>query len=91
MRLSTREAVALAKRWLVEQLAEEQLEDVGLEEVKYDDGFWEITLGFSRPWDRRGSFVTQSAGLTTRVRTYKVLSVADESGEVMQMRNREAA
>ena len=65
MSLDTKQAVKLAKDWLTEQLADEKVEDIGLEEVKFDQHFqtWEITLGFSRPWDRKGGFpATMTAG-----------------------------
>ena len=93
MSLDTKQAVKLAKDWLTEQLADEKVEDIGLEEVKFDQHFqtWEITLGFSRPWDRKGGFLaTMTAGNSTP-RSYKVLVVSDVTQTVTEMRNRDAA
>jgi hypothetical protein len=42
------EAVRAAKRWLTEVYAEEAIAEVALEEVRFRDGNWEITLGFER-------------------------------------------
>jgi hypothetical protein len=89
MNLDTKEAVAIAKAWLSEQLSAEGVQDIGLEEVKFEGGFWQITIGFSRPWDR-----TNLAALTgTRgmARSYKVIVISDDTKDVVQMRNREAA
>jgi hypothetical protein len=70
--MNVKEAVTLAKKEVVELFGEEGVENVGLEEVEYDDTreLWHITIGFSRPWDRQ-----YIAGLTTEARrSYKVVA-----------------
>ena len=41
-------AVRHAKHWLASIYADEGIENVGLEEVRWKAGNWEITLGFDR-------------------------------------------
>jgi hypothetical protein len=88
MNLDTKQAVKFAKEWVASQYSDEGIDDLGLEEIRWNDGYWEITLGFSRRWDRAGL-----VGLTgsTRPRVYKVVTVSDANGEVTSLRNREAA
>jgi len=89
MNLTAQQAIRTAKAWIAEQLASEQVEDIGLEEVKFEDGKWQITVGFSRPWDRR--MLAAMVGGRLAARSYKVVVVSDEGSEVIEMRNREAA
>ena len=90
MKLDTKEAVRLAKEWAAAQLSDEGVTDIGLEEVKWYDGYWQITLGFSRRWDLGPSTINALVG-GSRPRTYKVITISDEDGTVVSMRNREAA
>ena len=89
MNLDTKQAVALAKSWVADQLAAEGIHDIGLEEVKFENGYWNITIGFSRPWDRNNLAIL--AGGRGSARSYKVILISDEKMEVVEMRNREAA
>jgi len=52
--MDVKEAVHVAKQYLTEILEGERVQNLGLEEVEFDDreGVWSITLGFSRPWDK---------------------------------------
>lgn len=89
MNLDTKEAIGIAKSWVSEQLSAEGVQDIGLEEVKFEGGYWHITIGFSRPWDRSNFAVL--AGGRGMARSYKVIVISDDSKEVVEMRNREAA
>jgi hypothetical protein len=86
--LDTKEAVKRAKEWAVNQFSDEGIEDIGLEEVKWINRYWEITLGFSRRWDK--VLLSGMAGYP-RPRTYKVVTVSDADGSIASLRNREAA
>lgn len=88
-----KEAVARAKSYVTDLYSDEQLADLGLEEVEYDRGqhIWSVTLGFSRPWNTPGL----PGGLGTirtmaRKRTFKVVRIADD-GQIISLRNRETA
>jgi hypothetical protein len=93
MSLSAKQAVRLAKAWLEDQFSDEQIENLGLEEVRLNGDAWEITLGFSRAWEARDIPYSAITGITgvIKPRTYKVVVVDDNSEHVVQMRNREAA
>lgn len=90
MSLDTKQAVKLAKEWVASQFADEEIADLGLEEVIMKNGEWEITLGFTRRWDNSNLQLPGIAGLL-RPRTYKVVTVSDSDGAVTALRNREAA
>ena len=54
--MDVKEAAKLAKEYVADLFAEEGIDNVGLEEIELGDDrqFWEVMVGFSRPWDRGG-------------------------------------
>ena len=52
--MDVKEAVQTAKKYVAELFTDETIADVGLEEVVFNDmsNNWEITIGFSRPWQK---------------------------------------
>ncbi len=84
-------AVAAAKRYLSDLLDEEGLSNVGLEEIEYDEtnGIWNVTLGFSRPWNTLKGPLSTIAGEAPARRAYRVLKVRDADGVVVAMKKRE--
>ena len=46
-----------AKTYVVDLFDDEEISNVGLEEVEFDDSVdrWIVTIGFSRPWDQKNS------------------------------------
>ena len=50
--MDVKEAVQTAKNYIAELFTDETIADVGLEEVEFNDASnnWEVTIGFSRPW-----------------------------------------
>jgi hypothetical protein len=84
-------AVANAKQWLVNVMQEEEVANVGLEEVEFDDehGLWLITLGFSRPWNSVKNAFTAISGDPAASRSYRVIAVRDPDGVVVSMKRRE--
>ena len=87
--MDVKEAAGLAKRYVADLFAEEGIADVGLEEIELDAtrGFWEVTVGFSRPWDH-GGLATISLGKRALRRSYKVLRVDADNGSVASVRDR---
>jgi len=85
-------AVRAAKQWLAQIYADESITRIGLEEVRWRDGNWEITLGFNRA-DPDASEALPGMGdlFARRSRVYKVLVVAGNDNRVMEMRDREVA
>ena len=94
--MDVKEAVRTAKDYLADLFVDEDLENVGLEEVVFDGGSnrWSITIGFSRPWDRAGKkaqtqgLVTALAETSPRARSYKVLRINGETRQVESLRDR---
>lgn len=91
--MDVREAVSLAKQHLANLLSDEQIMNLGLEEVEYDDqnGVWCVTLGFSRPWEKPRNILTALGQETQPPRTYKVVRVADKDRKVLSVKNRDAS
>ena len=84
--MDVKEAVRTAKDYLVDLFDGENITDIGLEEVVFNDDSdnWNITIGFSRPWDTRNNVV---AALRLR-RSYKVISIDDNTGRVESLTDR---
>ncbi len=77
-----------AKDHIEDVFGAEHLENVGLEEVVLNEekSTWEITVGFSRPWDY------PKVGLVTGLqpqhpkRRYKIVRINNETGEVKSIK-----
>ncbi len=84
--LDVKRAAKAAKEYVADLFADEQIDHVGLEEVKFDRSanVWEITIGFSRPWDR--GLLKIAPGPSQR--SYKVVRISDADGEVLAVVNR---
>jgi hypothetical protein len=54
--MDVKEAVTAAKQHIQELFKDEELSNLGLEDVEYNEleKEWQITIGFSRSWDRAG-------------------------------------
>ncbi len=85
--MDVKEAAQAAKAYIIDLFADEQIEHVGLEEVRFDHmaEAWDITIGFSRPWDR-GALGTIIAGPAHR--NYKIVRINDKDGEVLSVAHR---
>ena len=88
--MDVREAVAVAKGYLTNLYTGEDIADLGLEEVEFDElsDQWSITLGFARPWERPSQRRALSAGDRIGARAYKVLRIDDETAEVKSLKDR---
>ena len=96
--MDVKEAVAVARSYLTDIYTGEAIENLGLEEVEFDDSAdaWCITLGFSRPWDRspqpRPSVLPLTLGEPAPQqelrRSYKVLRINDGDGSVESLKDR---
>lgn len=87
--MDVREAVEVAKDYVTGVYTGEDIANLGLEEVEFDDrsSMWSVTLGFSRPWDRRVSLL-QLTEQKASARSYKVVRIADDTGEVKSLKDR---
>ena len=88
--LDVKEAVKMAKSYIVDLLDEENLAFVGLEEVEFDDekNDWAITVGFCRRWDlpanSMAAYIDQG-----KHRVYKIVHINDTKREITSVKNRE--
>ena len=89
-------AIARAKIFLSELFADEKISDLSLEEVRFEKGEWRITLGFYRPLadghipDILRSQLSAVSFMRQKERTYKVVTISDDTGGLIAIRNREA-
>ncbi|MBX9830270.1 MAG: hypothetical protein K2Y27_35395 [Xanthobacteraceae bacterium] len=90
--MEVKEAVSKAKKWLAETLNDEDISNLGLEEVEFHDGenAWKVTLGFSRPWNSARNALSAVTGEKIPRRAYRVLTVDDRTGKVISMRKSSA-
>ena len=86
--MDVKEAVRTAKREVAEIFADESIEDVGLEEVEFDEAneVWLITIGFTRIWERPGGIIRALGGDTERA--FKVVRIENETGRVQSVKHR---
>ena len=63
--------------------------NLGLEEAEFErmSNTWKITVGFSRPWDRK-NVLTAAIGDVRAERSYKVMRINSESGDVVSLKDR---
>lgn len=94
--MEVKEAIAAAKSYVANVFDGDKIQNLGLEEIEFDDTnqLWIVTVGFSRPWDRRTPTLhDQMIGNYGRRdpyrpnRDYKVVSVRDSDGKVVSVRN----
>ncbi|HVJ56220.1 MAG TPA: hypothetical protein VM574_00140 [Terrimicrobiaceae bacterium] len=87
------DAIKIAKDYIALIYKDEGAFNIGLEEVELDEKQWRVTVGFSRRWDRppRSPFGIAIEGEDHRAtaRTYKVVEIDNETGEVLGVSNRQ--
>lgn len=89
-RMDVKDAARMAKEYVAELLAEEQIRDIAIEETKFQHGAntWLITVGFFRPWHQditRENPFDQDRNL---LRSYKAVRINDRIGRVEWVRDR---
>ncbi len=86
--MDVKEAMNTARDYINTVFADEEIMQLGLEEVMYDPdaGQWRITFGFARPWDPQNTMAVKM-GLKTP-RTYKVVHLYDSDGQVVALTDR---
>ena len=83
--MDVKEVTKTARESVAEIFADEQITNLGMEEVVYDEKSeqWRITFGFARPWDRQGDMGVRM-GLKAP-RAYKVVHIDDSNGNVVAL------
>ena len=87
--MEVKQAVQMAKEHVAELFADEPIDNVGLEEVEFNEQnkTWEITIGFSRFWGQPGGVFRALDG-TPRPRTFKIVRIKDGSGRIQSVKHR---
>jgi hypothetical protein len=87
--MQAKQAVELAKDYLSDLYAPEQISKLALEEVEFDDSSsdWLVTLSFHRPLDPDSPGLSRALG---RQRPdYKIVRISDTDGRVTSVKIRE--
>ena len=86
--MDVKEATNKARTYVTEVFAEEEISQLGLEEVMYDHKAdqWRITMGFARPWDQQHTMAVKM-GLKTP-RAYKVVHIQNDDGSIIGLTDR---
>ena len=81
--MEPKQAVAIAKSHVMELFADESIRNLGLEEIESNGIYWNVTIGFSRPWD-----VGVNSVLGNSDRAYKVIRINRNNGCVISVKDR---
>lgn len=87
--MNATEAIRKAKQHILDIFREEDISQIGLEEVDFDhdDDVWNITIGFQRPWEKIAKPLV--LGEPVPRRTYKAVRLRDADGRLLSIRNRD--
>ncbi|MCY4624152.1 MAG: hypothetical protein OXC99_04005 [Chloroflexi bacterium] len=87
--MTVKDAVETAKNHVLLLFGAEDIGDLGLEEIYFDPDAdcWNITIGFTRPWDRKLPLAT-SLYEKTLARSYKTVSINTSNGDVLWVKDR---
>lgn len=84
--MDIKEAVKAAKKYVADLFDGEGIRYIGLEEVKFETNSheWLVTVGFERGWDRASGVISAMLE-TSGKRTYKLVRMNDETGEILAL------
>ena len=94
--MTPQDAIQHAKKAINVLYAEENITNLGLEEIEFDDVSkqWVITLGFSRPWNSPRTKNHDTLGAVSSIsalkRDYKIVTLT-EAGEFVSVKKRVTA
>ena len=88
--IDVKQAILIAKRPVGDLFSIDQVKNIGLEEVMFDEAesLWNITIGFSRPWETApvdGGISMNHLFTESLPRTYKVVSISAADGKVQRV------
>lgn len=83
--MDVKEAARTARDYITDLFEEENVSNVGLEEVVFDDtaNEWRITIGFARPWN-----LQHALRRIGEARSYKMVCINDGNGHVTSVKDR---
>lgn len=90
--MNVKNAVNTAMEYVADIFRSENPKNIGLEEVMFNERkkIWEVTVGFSRPWDYEisGPFLGFQQKQEHPKRQYKIVRIDDESGKIISIKIR---
>ena len=90
--MDAREAIKAAKSYVEYALEGEDVAQIRLEEIEFDDqaGAWVVTLGLLRPnMESKSEMVSNLLGNKSYKRSYKILTINDSDATVKSMKIRQ--
>ena len=89
--MNVKEAVKKAIEHIADLFQGEKPENIGLEEVVLNetDDVWEVTIGFSRPWDYPKAGLLANIQPNDPKRQYKIVKIDNKSQKVKSIKIRE--
>lgn len=91
--MEMKQAVQKAKSAILDLYADEDIDEIGLEEVEFDsvEGIWKITIGFRRPWSRSPRSESKLVGTMFSnygERWYKTVRISDTDEKLLSVKDR---
>lgn len=88
--MNVKQAVRAAKEHIIDIFDDEQITRIALEEVEFDSATdeWRVTIGFNRPWDANNALASRLTSDLYRDRSFKVVRIKDDNGEVSAIADR---
>lgn len=88
--MDVKNAVIKAIEYISDIFMSEKLENIGLEEVSLDEhkNIWEVTIGFSRPWDYPKSNIITGLKTMNPKRQYKVVRIDNTTEQIKSVKIR---
>ena len=87
--MDVKAAARTAKECVADLFGDEEITQIGVEEVEFDSEAhdWNITVGFTRPWEHNGCFI-DALGNRWPARSYKVIRINDKDGHLISVKDR---
>ncbi len=89
--MKVEEAITRAKAFVREVFANEEVSQIRLEEVEFDDNdnAWLVTIGLMRPIITKQEHMPSYLSQAPLKRTYKVVKIADDGGAIPSVKIRQ--
>ena len=95
--MDIKQAVSTAKTYVASVFQEEGITFPTLEEIEFDEmtASWKVTVGFQRPATTQSEMLSAAfAGLAipdrySQHKQYKIVSIRDDTGEPISIKNRD--
>ncbi len=92
--MDVKEAVKVAKLYVADLMADEQISNIALEEVEFDpdSSNWKVTIGFDRFFQPNSCAPNQLMELvraTNPVRLYRLVTISEKDQRVVSFKQRE--